>query len=62
MSVSYKTPLSIEVINNGVHTRVGTYFLLGSNIKAPHHNSQFDIDEESLNYGAKFMQKLLLTY
>ncbi len=44
------------------HGGVGTYFLLGSNIKAPHHNSQFDIDEESLNYGAKFMQKLLLTY
>lgn len=38
----------------------GCYFLIGSNIAAPHHNSSFDFDEQSLLYGFKIIRELIL--
>ncbi len=40
----------------------GAYFVIGSDIKAPHHHSAFDFDESALDLGFKFLQTLLLSY
>ena len=40
----------------------GAYFVIGSDIKAPHHHSAFDFDESALDLGFKFWQTLLLSY
>lgn len=40
----------------------GAYFVIGSDIKAPHHHSAFDFDEDSLILGFKFLKALILSY
>lgn len=39
----------------------GAYFVIGSDIKAPHHHSSFDFDEDSLILGFKFLKTLILS-
>ena len=40
----------------------GTYFVIGTNLKAPHHNECFDIDERSLLDGEKLLLALIAGY
>ena len=40
----------------------GAYFVIGSDIKAPHHHSSFDFDEDSLILGFKFLKALISSY
>ena len=39
----------------------GAYFVIGSDIKAPHHHNSFDFDEDSLILGFKFLKTLILS-
>ena len=47
-----------------IHRRGGqaTYVMLGSDLRAGHHNERFDFDERSLTIGAELLGRLLVYF